>query len=152
MTVETCVKDTTPTKTVTSPVLDSVTTYQFRAYATNDIGSGPTTAVADYQTITTYGKPSTPARPTLVQNTDKTVSVTFTKPSSTNDGLTTPNLQYTYSIQNSTDSNDYNPITTLLGVANAGSSQNSTASSFVVVFSMDDLKNAAGYSATDSGA
>ena len=77
LTAVSCSYDPDTSKSVTSPTLTAVTTYQFQATAINDIGTGPSTAVSDYQTITTYGKPSTPARPQLTQNTDKTVTAKF---------------------------------------------------------------------------
>jgi hypothetical protein len=46
---------TTSTTTVTG--LSEVTTYEFRAYAKSIIGQGPTSQVANYQTVITYGKP-----------------------------------------------------------------------------------------------
>jgi hypothetical protein len=57
---------TAPTTVLYVDLLDSVSTYQFASLAVNDIGTGPTTDAATYETKTTYGKPSTPARPTLV--------------------------------------------------------------------------------------
>jgi len=38
--------------------------------AENDIGKGPISAAGSYSSATTFGPPTTPARPTLVQNND----------------------------------------------------------------------------------
>lgn len=43
------------------------------------------TSVSDYKTATTYGAPSAPGRPTLTQNNDKTVTITWTRPTPLND-------------------------------------------------------------------
>jgi hypothetical protein len=64
--------------------------------AENDIGTGPLTAVANYDTITTYGKPSTPQRPSLVQNNDKTITATYYRPSPLNSPTATA---VTYNVQ-----------------------------------------------------
>jgi len=56
----------TGTTIVNVASLDAVSTYQFAIFAKNDIGTGPTTDAGSYLTKTTYGTPSTPARPTLV--------------------------------------------------------------------------------------
>lgn len=76
--------------------LDAVSTYTFAAYATNDYGSGPLTSVSDYKTATTYGAPTTPGRPTLTQNNDKTVTVTWARSNPINDVAGT---SLTYTIQ-----------------------------------------------------
>lgn len=65
------------TQTVSVTGLSPVSTYEFAMYATNDIGTGPTTATTSYEIETTYGAPSQPARPTLVQNNDMTVTLSY---------------------------------------------------------------------------
>lgn len=135
----TCAQGTDATKLVTSPVLTTVTTYQFRIKAVNDIGTGPITAVASYQTITTYGKPSTPARPMLVQNTDKTVTATFYRP----DPLNSPTgTSCSYHVQIKDDGGDYVALGTLTN----------SAASFTKVYTMAELKTATGYTDAQNGA
>jgi hypothetical protein len=46
-------------------------------YVTNIIGTGPTTATGSYEIETTYGAPVKPERPTLVQNNDMTVTLSY---------------------------------------------------------------------------
>lgn len=65
------------TQTISVSGLTAVSTYEFAMYATNDIGTGPTTATTNYEIETTYGAPSQPARPTLVQNNDMTVTLSY---------------------------------------------------------------------------
>jgi len=46
--------------------LTTVKTYEIAVFAQNDIGNGPTTASANYLSVTTYGVSAAPAQPTLV--------------------------------------------------------------------------------------
>jgi hypothetical protein len=70
--------------TITISGLDDVSSYQFASYAWNDFGFGPLTASTSYESATTYGPPSAPQRPTLTQNNNKTVTISWARPSPLN--------------------------------------------------------------------
>lgn len=57
--------------------LSAVSTYQFRAYASHDIGTGPTTSSGNYETVVTYGPSSTPERLVITQNNNKTITLAW---------------------------------------------------------------------------
>ncbi len=128
------------------PGLEAVSTYTFAAYATNDYGQGPMTSVSDYKTATTYGTPTTPGRPTLTQNNDKTVTITWPRSNPLNDEAGT-SLNYTVQVLKNGFSDwntatNYNASLPVIQSANANPS---------VTYSMDLLKETAGYTETENG-
>jgi len=104
------------------------------------------TSVSDYKTATTYGTPTTPGRPTLTQNNDKTVTVTWPRSNPLNDETGT-SLNYTIQVLKKGFS-DWNTATNY----NASLPQiSSSAANPSVTYSMDLLKETAGYTETENG-
>ncbi len=122
--------------------LDPVSTYHFASFAVNEIGTGPTTDAASYQIQTTYGKPSTPARPTLAQNNDKTVTLTFMPPSPLN-AVSGSSVTYKFEVRNADGTDTWTDL-----VQNMSSSLTTTLTK---TFNMQDLKTKAGYVNANKG-
>lgn len=118
---------------ITISGLSSVSSYQFAAYAWNDFGFGPLTASASYETATTYGPPETPLRPTLTQNNDKTVTISWARPSPLNDD---PAIGVKYLIELKTSIGGWTTPTPIA----ADSTINSTLTSLTKIVNMTDLK------------
>ena len=119
--------------------LTAVSSYTFAAYATNIFGTGPLTVPASYKTATTYGPPSTPERPTLTQNNDKTVTVSWAIPNPLNDEA---GVSVTYKIEIKTKTSSY---------ATLNASFTSTSLTPSTSFSMANLTGNSSYTNDDSG-
>lgn len=138
---QTCTYGSTTSFTQVISSLTSVSTYQFAVTVTNDIGTGPTTQVGSYASATTYGTPSTPARPTLTQNTNGTVTVSWSQPSPLN-AAAGASVDYNLQILK-TDGTTW---------ATLGSTISSTSTSLTQDYSMSDLKTNSTYATDASGA
>jgi hypothetical protein len=107
----------------------------------NNIGTGPITSSGSYSSGTTYGTPTTPARPTLVQNNDKTVTLNWSRPDPLYDNTS---IAVSYKIEVlKKDGTNWATLT---------AAETSTLASPTKPYDMADLKTASTYNSTDNSA
>ena len=130
------------TKTILVDGLTSVSSYHFAIFATNDIGTGPTTAVASYLSQTTYGAPAKPERPTLVQNNGLTsVTLTWDQPDPLN-AAPTSDVTYKFEIQKADGTASWTDL--------ALNEVSANVTGMTKIFSMTTLKTSASYAVNGS--